>query len=152
MNIPFNPKHSRITVSAYPPSEIPERYHPTRELHARDCLLCIHCSARRDLRLDKRYIVPLEHGECSLRKEVRTCDSYERIPELRAVNMNPLERFYHRMYTRKYLQEVLRWTFNDPALIFSPSKNHRFAEEWAEMIVAYEKHRKRKEKNETDRT
>lgn len=79
-----------------------------------------------------------------MRKEVRTCDSYERIQELRAVNMNPLERFYHRMYTRKYLQEVLRWFFNDPELIFSPSKNHRFAEEWADMIVAYEKNMKEK--------
>ena len=148
----FSSKKSLVTVAAYPPSEIPERYHPTRELHVRDCLLCIHYSARRDLRLDKRYIVPLEHGECSLRKEVRTCDSYERIPELRAVNMNPLERFYHRMYTRKYLQEVLRWFFHDPKLIFSQSKNDRFAEEWADMIIAYEKYRKRKEKNETDRT
>ena len=141
----------RITIAEYPESEIPERYFDCRS-NGRMCIRCVHFTARCDLRRDKRYIVPLEHGECSLRKEVRTCSSYERIPELRALNMNPLERFYHRMYTRKYLQEVLRWFFHDPELIFSPSNNHRFAEEWADMIVAYEKYRKRKEKNETDRT
>ena len=142
---------SRITIAEYPESEIPERYFDCRS-NERMGIRCVHFTARCDLRRDKRYIVPLEHGECSLRKEVRTCSSYERIPELRALNMNPLERFYHRMYTRKYLQEVLRWFFNDPELIFSQSKNHRFAEEWADMIVAYEKYRKSKEKNETDRT
>ena len=142
----------RITIAEYPESEIPERYFDCRSNERSMCVRCVHFTARCDLRRDKRYIVPLEHGECSLRKEVRTCDSYERIPELRAVNMNPLERFYHRMYTRKYLQEVLRWFFHDPKLIFSQSKNDRFAEEWADMIVAYEKYRKRKEKNETDRT
>ncbi len=52
---------------------------------------CVHFTARCDLRRDKRYIVPLEHGGCSLRKKVRTCDRYERIQELCAVNMNPLE-------------------------------------------------------------
>ena len=142
---------SRITIAEYPESEIPERYFDCRS-NERMCVTCVHFTARCDLRRDKRYIVPLEHGECSLRKEVRTCNSYGRIPELRAVNMNPLERFYHRMYTRKYLQEVLRWFFHDPKLIFSQSKNDRFAEEWADMIVAYEKYGKRKEKNETDRT
>ena len=141
----------RITIDEYTESEIPERYFDCRS-NERMCVRCMHFTARCDLRGNKRYIVPLEHGKCSLRKMVRICDSYERIQELRAVNMNPLERFYHRMYTRKYLQEVLRWFFHAPELIFSPSKNHRSAEEWADMIVAYEKYRKCKEKNETDRT
>ena len=58
--------------------------------------------------------------------------------------MNPTERFYHHMYTRKYLQKVLRRFFHDPELVFDASKNHRFAEEWADMIVAYEKNMKGK--------
>ena len=35
------------------------------------------------------------------------CASYERMPELRARNMTPLERAYHRMYTRKQLHRLL---------------------------------------------
>lgn len=63
--------------------------------------------------------------------------------------MNPQERFYHRIYTGNFLQKVLRWFFHDP--VFSPSGNHRFAEEWNNMIVAYEKFTKDR-KNETDLT
>ncbi|MBQ6597301.1 MAG: hypothetical protein IJH79_07095 [Lentisphaeria bacterium] len=140
-NPPHDPK-PRITVSAYPPSKIPEVYYPTRRINRRVCLLCIHYTAQRDLRRDKRYIVPLEHGDCALKQEVRTCGCYERIPELRAANMNPAERVYHHMYTRKYLQKVLRWFFHAPELFFDASKNHRFAEEWADMIIAYEKNTK----------
>ena len=129
---------------------IPEVYYPTRDLNRRCRLLCIHYPARRDLRQNKRYIVPQGKGCCRLGRALECCASYERIPELRAANMNPTERFYHRMYTKKYLQKVLRWFFHDRELIFDPSKNHRFAEEWAEMIVAYEKHKRKQ--NETDRT
>ena len=142
-------RECRITIAEYPESEIPERYFDCRS-NERMCVMCSHFTARRDLRRDKRYIVPLEHGECSLKQKIRTCSRYERIPELRAANMNPTERFYHCMYTKKYLQKVLRWFFHDRELIFDPSKNHRFAEEWAGMIVAYEKHKRKQ--NETDWT
>ena len=103
----FSPKHPLITVAAYPPSEIPERYYPTRNLNCRCCLLCIHYTARRDLRQDKRYIVPLEKGHCRLGRTLKHCASYERIPELRARNLTPLERVYHNMYTRKQLRQLL---------------------------------------------
>ena len=96
-----------VTIGAYPPSEIPEHYYPTRGLAARSCLLCVHCSARRDLRQNKRFIVPLEHWNCRLGHAETTCRGYERLPELRARNMTPLERVYHRMYTRKQLRQLL---------------------------------------------
>lgn len=101
------PEKSRVTVAAYPPSEIPERYYPTRGLNRRCCFLCIHYTARRDLRQNKRYIVPQEKGCCRLGRALECCASYERIPELRARNMTPLERVYHRMYTRKQLRRLL---------------------------------------------
>ncbi|MCI6289668.1 MAG: hypothetical protein MR727_13200 [Lentisphaeria bacterium] len=141
----------RITIAEYPESEIPERYFDCRS-GERMCVKCTHFTARCDLRKDKRYIVPPEHGKCSLKKVVRTCSSYERIPELRAANMNPAERFYHHMYTRKYLQKVLRCFFHDPEPALNTSKNHRCAEEWTDMIVAYEKMRRERLKNEAART
>ena len=97
----------QITVAAYPPSEIPEVYYPTRGFNRRCCLLCIHYTARRDLRQDKRFIVPLEKGDCRLGCTEESCSGYERLPELRARNMTPLERVYHRMYTRKELRRRL---------------------------------------------
>ena len=105
-----------VTVGAYPPSEIPEYYYPTRGLAARSCLLCVHCSARRDLRQNKRFIVPLEHWDCHLGHAETTCRSYERLPELRARNMTPLERVYHRMYTRKQLRRLFAQHFRVPRL------------------------------------
>jgi len=96
-----------VTVAAYPPSKIPEVYYPTRGLNRCCCLLCIHYTARRDLRQNKRYIVPLEKGCCRLELAAENCVSYERIPELRARNMTLLERVYHRMYTRKQLRRLL---------------------------------------------
>ena len=101
------PEKSRVTVAAYPSSKIPEVYYPTRGLNRRCCLLCIHYTARRDLRQNKRYIVPLEKGCCRLGRTAANCASYERIPELRARNMTLLERVYHRMYTRKQLRQLL---------------------------------------------
>ena len=112
----FSPKHPLIAVAAYPPSEIPERYYQTRNLNCRCCLLCIHYTARRDLRQDKRYIVPLEKGRCRLGRTLECCASYERIPELRARNMTPLERAYHRMYTRKQLRQLLARYYGDQQL------------------------------------
>ena len=115
-NIRVSPKHPLITVAAYPQSEIPERYYPTRNLNCRCCLLCIHYTARRDLRQDKRYIVPLEKGRCRLGRTLECCASYERIPELRARNMTPQERAYHRMYTRKQLRQLLARYYGDQQL------------------------------------
>ena len=56
-----------ITVAEYPPSQIPERYIRIRDLK-KACIICQHWTSRRDLRKDKRYIVELEHGKCSLQK------------------------------------------------------------------------------------
>ena len=112
----FKPKHPLVTVAAYPQSEIPEVYYPTRGIKCRSCLLCIHYTARRDLRRDKRYIVPLEKGGCKLGRTLECCASYERIPELRARNMTPLERAYHRMYTRKQLRQLLARYYRDQQL------------------------------------
>ena len=112
----FSPKHPLITVAAYPPSTIPERYCQTRWLNRRCCLLCIHYTARRDLRQGKRFIVPLEQGRCRLGYSAASCASYERISELRARNMTPLERAYHRMYTRKQLRQLLARYYGDQQL------------------------------------
>ena len=97
-------------------SPIPEVYYPTRNLNRRSCLLCIHYTARRDLRQDKRYIVPLEKGRCRLGRTLKCCASYERIPELRARNMTPSERAYHHMYTRKQLRQLLARHYGDQQL------------------------------------
>ena len=61
-----------ITVAEYPPSQIPERYIRIRDLE-KACIICQHWTSRRDLRKDKRYIVELEHGRCSLQKDCRSC-------------------------------------------------------------------------------
>ena len=94
-----------VTVAQYPKSEIPERYMRIRELKEL-CLICQHWTSRRDLRKDKRYIVELEHGRCSLQKECRSCNSFHKIPELRGKNMTINEKLYARMYTKTFLRKV----------------------------------------------
>ena len=94
-----------ITVAEYPQSQIPERYIRIRELK-RACIICRHWTSRRDLRKDKRYIVELEHGRCSLQKECRSCNSFHKIPELRGKNMTINEKLYARMYTKTFLRKV----------------------------------------------
>ena len=94
-----------ITVAQYPKSEIPERYIRIRDLKEL-CLICQHWTSRRDLRKDKRYIVELEHGQCSLQKECRSCNSFHKIPELRGKNMTINEKLYARMYTKTFLRKV----------------------------------------------
>ena len=64
-----------ITVAEYPQSQIPERYIRIRDLKEL-CLICQHWTSRRDLRKDKRYIVELEKGKCSLQKELPSCRSW----------------------------------------------------------------------------
>ena len=94
-----------ITVAEYPPCLIYERYIRIRELQ-KACIICQHWTSRRDLRKDKRYIVELEHGKCSLQKEFRTCNSFHKIPELRGKNMTINEKLYARMYTKTFLRKV----------------------------------------------
>ena len=94
-----------ITVAEYPPSQIPERYIRIRDLK-KACIICQHWTSRRDLRKDKRYIVELEHGKCSLQKECRSCNSFHKIPELRGKNMTINEKLYARMYTKTFLRKV----------------------------------------------
>ena len=94
-----------ITVAEYPQSQIPERYIRIRDLK-RACIICQHWTSRRDLRKDKRYIVELEHGKCSLQKDCRSCNSFHKIPELRGKNMNINEKLYARMYTKTFLRKV----------------------------------------------
>ena len=95
-----------ITVSAYPPCEIPERYLSVRDLR-RACVLCRYRDSRRDLRQDKRYIVEQEKGGCRLHKDgAANCRSFRKIPELRGRNMSITEKLYARMYTRKFLRQV----------------------------------------------
>ena len=132
----FSPEHPLITVAAYPPSEIPERYYPTRGLNCRCCLLCIHYTARRDLRQYKRYIVPLEKGGCKLGRTLECCASYERIPELRARNMTPLERAYHRMYTRKQLRQLLARHYDTHELILDARAAHLTPADLASLLAA----------------
>ena len=129
-------KENKITVAQYPPSLIPQYYFDCRINH-RNCLLCIHWSSRRDLRSSKRYIVELEHGHCELGSESQPCSRYERIPELRARNMTPLERVYHKIYTKKYLRQVLRHYFvaRPPQL---------WSERLASLIADYEQSRPRR--------
>ena len=135
-NIRVSTKPPLITVAAYPQSEIPERYYPTRWLNRRCCLLCIHYTARRDLRQDKRYIVPLEKGGCKLGRTLECCASYERIPELRARNMTPLERAYHRMYTRKQLRQLLAKYYGDQQLKLDIRAARIMPWELADIIAA----------------
>ena len=94
-----------ITVAQYPKSEIPERYIRIRDLKEL-CLICQHWTSRRDLRQDKRYIVELDHGKCSLQKECRSCKSFQKIPELRGKNMTINEKLYAKMYTKTFLRKV----------------------------------------------
>ena len=94
-----------VTVARYPKSEIPECYIRIRDLKEL-CLICQHWTSRRDLRKDKRYIVNLEHGKCSLQKECRSCNSFHKIPELRGKNMTINEKLYARMYTKTFLRKV----------------------------------------------
>ena len=94
-----------ITVAQYPKSEIPERYIRIRDLKEL-CLICQHWTSRRDLRKDKRYIVELEQGKCCLQKELPSCRSFQKIPELRAKNMTINEKLYARMYTKTFLRKV----------------------------------------------
>ena len=94
-----------VTVAQYPKSEIPERYIRIRDLKEL-CLIYQHWTNRRDLRKDKRYIVELEHGRCSLQKECRSCNSFHKIPELRGKNMTINEKLYARMYTKNFLRKV----------------------------------------------
>ena len=94
-----------ITVAEYPPSQLPERYIRIRDLK-KACIICQHWTSRRDLRKDKRYIVELDHGKCSLQKECRSCKSFHKIPELRGKNMTINEKLYARMYTKTFLRKV----------------------------------------------
>ena len=94
-----------ITVAEYPQSQIPERYIRIRDLK-RACIICRHWTSRRDLRQDKRYIVELEKGLCSLQKDCRSCNSFHKIPELRGKNMTINEKLYARMYTKTFLRKV----------------------------------------------
>ena len=130
------PEKPRITVAAYPPSKIPEVYYPTRGLNRRCCLLCIHYSARRDLRQDKRYIVPLGKGCCRSEMTATNCASYERMPKLRARNMTPLERAYHRMYTRKQLRQLLARYYGDQQLKLDVRAGRLAPWELADIIAA----------------
>ena len=94
-----------ITVAEYPQSQIPERYIRIRDL-GRACIICRHWTSRRDLRKDKRYIVELEKGKCCLQKELPSCRSFLKLPELRAKNMTINEKLYARMYTKTFLRKV----------------------------------------------
>ena len=94
-----------ITVAEYLQSQIPERYIRIRDLK-KACIICQHWTSRRDLRKDKRYIVELEHGKCSLQKECRSCNSFHKIPELRGKNMTINEKLYARMYPKTFLRKV----------------------------------------------
>ena len=94
-----------ITVAEYQQSQIPERYIRIRDLKEL-CLICQHWTSCRDLRKDKRYIVELEHGRCSLQKECRSCNSFHKLPELRGKNMTINEKLYARMYTKNFLRKV----------------------------------------------
>ena len=94
-----------ITVAEYQQSQITERYIRIRDLKEL-CLICQHWTSCRDLRKDKRYIVELDHGRCSLQKECRSCNSFHKIPELRGKNMTINEKLYARMYTKTFLRKV----------------------------------------------
>lgn len=94
-----------ITVAQYPKSEIPEHYICIRDLK-KACIVCQHWTSRRDLRKDKRYIVELEKGKCRLQKELPSCRSFQKIPELRAKNMTINEKLYARMYSKTFLRKV----------------------------------------------
>ena len=94
-----------ITIAKYQKSEIPERYIRIRDLK-KACIICQHWTSCRDLRKDKRYIVELEHGKCSLQKDCRSCNSFHKIQELRGKNMNINEKLYARMYTKTFLRKV----------------------------------------------
>ncbi len=124
----------RITVASYRKSKIPERYYSVREA-GRSCLVCIYYTAACDLRKDKRYIVPLEHGECRLKKHPAVCRSFSRIPELRGRNMTILEKLYARHYTKKFLRRVVCDYFNDANAVYIPRRF--FKEDYANMIRNY---------------
>ncbi len=124
----------RITIASYRKSQIPEYYHPVRNA-GRFCLICSYYTAACDLRQDKRYIVPLEHGQCRLKKNIESCRSFTRIPELRGRNMTVLEKMYANHYTKKFLRKVVCDYFGDPDAVYIPRRFSR--EDYANMIRKY---------------
>ena len=128
----------RLTIAKHLPATIQGHYYPVREMK-QDCKICIHYSACRDLSKNKRYIVLREKGSCILKKEPDTCGCFERIPELRGKNMTPLEKIYFKMYTRKYLTDILRRHFRDPDAVYT---SHRLPAEQLALIIATQECRK----------
>ena len=118
-----------ITVACYPKSEIPERYIRIRDLK-RACIICQHWTSRRDLRKDKRYIVELEKGLCSLQKDCRSCNSFHKIPELRGKNMTINEKLYARMYTKTFLRKVHARYYQLPNEELSKAINDYLKSRW----------------------
>lgn len=126
----------KITVAEYPPvrNGVEVEYVAVRWLK-RDCLVCKHFTAARDLRKDKRYVVCLDKGHCRLGETLDKCSKFEKIDALRGRNMTITEKCYARLFTRKFLNEVLQWYHGNPQLRFR--RDDYAPTEFAGMISAY---------------
>lgn len=137
------PTAGRITVAAYPPQRngVPVEYVRVTEMQ-KHCLICKHFTAPRDLRQQRRYVVQIDVGCCRLRRQLETCEKFEKIEELRGRNMDIIEKIHAHHYTRKFLRRVVRFYFRNPAMryrsdMWSPR-------ELSDLIAAYQNMQKRK--------
>ncbi len=138
-----------VTVNHYPYGPEYSYYIYTVQC-GRNCAVCRHLAARRDLRKDKRYVVLLDPWRCQLFEQKRIspikfppldgCEKFALIDELRAKNMTPLEKLYARKYTRKYYRDVLKWYYGVSGIKLSWRK-YLFCGEFANIILRYERHR-----------
>lgn len=136
------PPPGKITVAEYPPqSNGFEVYYEPILNRKKDCLICKHFTAPRDLRQQKRYVVQIGKGICRLGEKIKTCTKFERIDELRGKNLSVLEKAYFNYFTREYLNKVVRWYFKNPQLIYNA--NDFQPKLVADMVVAYEAERRK---------
>lgn len=130
------PPQGKITVAAYPPQRngVVEEYFSVRYMQ-KDCLVCKHFTAPRDLRQEKRYVVQVDIGRCRVGEKLKTCTKFEKIDELRGKNLTILEKVYFHCFTRKFLNRVVRWYFGNAQMRYNA--NDFVAKEIAEMVSAY---------------
>lgn len=130
------PPQGKITVAAYPPQRngVFEEYFSIRVMQ-KNCLICKHFTAPRDLRQEKRYVVQVDSGRCRLGEKLTTCTKFEKIDELRGKNLTILQKVYFHCFTRRFLHQVVRWYFGNSQMRYNA--NEFVPKEVAGMVSAY---------------
>ena len=114
------PPQGKITIAAYPPQRngVTEEYFGVRWMQ-KNCLICKHFTAPRDLRQEKRYVVQIDVGFCRLGEDIKTCTKFEKIDELRGKNLTILQKVYFHCFTRRFLNRVVKWYLKNPQMCYS---------------------------------